>query len=142
MDPPTALTRDAERRKPRRDRLLEHGLRGRKVGLRAGSLARVCGLGLLVVALLDAQGSELCLVLCDFGAALLVQLLLLANGHLIVLGENGKLALVEATPEEYREMASFRALRCDRCWTMPVLADGLLLVRDLENMACYDLRGK
>jgi hypothetical protein len=64
-----------------------------------------------------------------------------AGGFLIVLGEQGKLALVEATPEEYREKASFRPFRSQRCWTMPVLAGGLLLVRDLEQAACYDVRG-
>lgn len=67
--------------------------------------------------------------------------LLRAGDTLIVLGEEGKLALVEATPQEYRERAAARPFR-DRCWTMPVLADGRLIVRDRRSIACYDLRGR
>ncbi|MFC1714846.1 hypothetical protein ACFL6S_14355 [Candidatus Poribacteria bacterium] len=36
--------------------------------------------------------------------------LIAADGHLITLGEKGKLALVEATPEEYWEIASAKIL--------------------------------
>jgi outer membrane protein assembly factor BamB len=65
--------------------------------------------------------------------------LLAADGHLVVLGENGKLALAEAGPESYREKTSFK-FSGQRCWTMPVIADGRLYVRDEEKMVCYDLR--
>jgi outer membrane protein assembly factor BamB len=56
---------------------------------------------------------------------------------LLALGESGKLALVEATPEEYREVAAARPFR-DRCWTLPVLAEGKLLVRDWKQVLCLD----
>lgn len=36
--------------------------------------------------------------------------LLLVNGELLILAESGKLALVEASPEKYREITSFQAL--------------------------------
>ncbi len=65
--------------------------------------------------------------------------LLLADGHLIVLGENGKLALAEATPAGYKEKTAFR-FSSNKCWTMPVLANGRLYVRDEEKIVCYDLR--
>jgi outer membrane protein assembly factor BamB len=68
--------------------------------------------------------------------------LIVADGSLIVLGENGKLALAEATPAQYREKVSFRPFRGQRCWTPPVLAEGLLFVRDEAQAVCYDLRGK
>jgi outer membrane protein assembly factor BamB len=55
--------------------------------------------------------------------------LLVADGHLIILGEKGKLALAAATPEQYREKASF-AVSHTKCWVVPVLADGKLYVRD------------
>jgi outer membrane protein assembly factor BamB len=66
--------------------------------------------------------------------------LLIADGRLIVLGEeNGKLALADATPEAYREKASFRAAH-GRCWTVPVLAGGRLYLRDQEHLICYEMR--
>jgi outer membrane protein assembly factor BamB len=65
--------------------------------------------------------------------------LLLADGHLIVLGEKGDLALAEATPEGYREKARFRLTR-RLCWSVPVLAGGRLYVRDQNDAYCLDLR--
>lgn len=58
---------------------------------------------------------------------------------LLALGESGKLALVEATPEAYREVAAARPFR-ERCWTLPVLAEGQLLVRDWKQVLCLDAR--
>jgi outer membrane protein assembly factor BamB len=65
--------------------------------------------------------------------------LLVADGRLIILGESGRLALAEATPEEYKEISSFEFSR-KKCWTVPVLANGRLYVRDEEKIVCYDLR--
>ena len=65
--------------------------------------------------------------------------LLLADGHLIILGEGGKLALAEANPTEYREKARFQ-LFDDKCWTVPTLAGGRLYLRNQEEMVCLDLR--
>ncbi len=58
-----------------------------------------------------------------------------ADGHLFVLGEAGRLALVEATPEAYREKASVQALK-GKCWTAPTLVDGRLFLRNEEEMVC------
>jgi outer membrane protein assembly factor BamB len=58
---------------------------------------------------------------------------------LMVLGEDGKLALVEATAEAYRELAAGRPFR-DRCWALPALAEGMLLVRDRKQVLCLDVR--
>ena len=65
--------------------------------------------------------------------------LLLADGHLVILGEGGKLALAEATPDEYREKARFQ-LFDDKCWTVPTLAGGRLYLRTQKEMVCLDLR--
>lgn len=65
--------------------------------------------------------------------------LIAVGNHLLVLGEKGDLALVEATPEAYREKGRIKALESDRAWTPPALAGGRLYVRDLENLACVDL---
>jgi outer membrane protein assembly factor BamB len=67
--------------------------------------------------------------------------LLIADGHLLILGEYGPLALAEATPKEYRETASVRTPQ-RLSWTMPVLANGRLYLRDQERVLCLDLRAK
>jgi outer membrane protein assembly factor BamB len=61
-----------------------------------------------------------------------------AGALLVVLAENGKLALVDATPEAYRERASFQALS-GRCWTGPSLAGAKLFLRNGDSMAAFDL---
>ncbi len=66
--------------------------------------------------------------------------LLRVDDSLLVLGEYGKLALVEATPEEYREKASASPLGRRRCWTMPALADGQLYLRDEAKVMCLKVR--
>ena len=64
---------------------------------------------------------------------------MLANGHLIVLAENGDLALVRATPDRHEEIARFPALS-GKTWNHPAMADGYLLIRNLAEMAAFDLR--
>jgi outer membrane protein assembly factor BamB len=65
--------------------------------------------------------------------------LLAADGHLVILGENGRLALAEATPAGYREQASVQ-VSDNRCWAAPALAGGRLYVRDDEQVTCLDLK--
>jgi outer membrane protein assembly factor BamB len=64
---------------------------------------------------------------------------LLASGHLIVLTEDGDLVLVRATPERHDEVARFAVLD-GKTWNPPALAEGRLLVRNLKEMAAFDLR--
>ncbi|HLG60083.1 MAG TPA: PQQ-binding-like beta-propeller repeat protein [Vicinamibacterales bacterium] len=64
---------------------------------------------------------------------------LLADGHLIVLTEDGDLALVRATPARHEELARFHVLD-GKTWNVPAIADGYLLVRNLAEMAAFDLR--
>lgn len=66
--------------------------------------------------------------------------LLLADGHLIVFGEAGQLALVEATPEAYREKAKAQILE-GRTWTMPALAGGRLYLRNQKEMVALEVAG-
>ena len=65
--------------------------------------------------------------------------LVAAQGNLFVMGEGGELAVVEATPAEYREKGRFTALESRRAWTAPALANGRLYIRDLENAVCIDI---
>ena len=64
---------------------------------------------------------------------------LLASGHLIVLTEDGDLALVRATPERHQEVVRFHVLE-GKTWSHPAMADGYLLVRNINEMAAFDLR--
>jgi outer membrane protein assembly factor BamB len=61
---------------------------------------------------------------------------------ILVLSEQGELALVEATPDEFRELASFQALDRGKTWNTPALADGIAYIRNHMQIACYDLRAK
>ncbi len=68
--------------------------------------------------------------------------LILADGKLIVLGERGKLVIAPASPDGYKELASAEILT-GKCWTSPVLANGLLYARNTPgDLVCIDLRGK
>jgi outer membrane protein assembly factor BamB len=60
--------------------------------------------------------------------------LLYADGLLIVLGGEGHLGLVEATPEDYHELATAEVSQ-GRTWTMPSLSDGVLYIRDFKQIS-------
>jgi outer membrane protein assembly factor BamB len=64
--------------------------------------------------------------------------LLIADGHLIVLGEEGTLVLAEATPKAYVEKARSQVLE-GTCWSVPVLANGTLYVRNEKRLVALDL---
>ncbi|MBZ5592523.1 MAG: PQQ-like beta-propeller repeat protein [Acidobacteriia bacterium] len=64
--------------------------------------------------------------------------LLLAGSHLVVLTEEGDVVLVRATPEGHQELARFSAIQ-GRTWNIPAIDNGLLLVRNTTEMACFRL---
>jgi outer membrane protein assembly factor BamB len=65
----------------------------------------------------------------------------LADGHLIILGDDGTLAMAAADPREYREVARYQPPDAQlSSWTVPVLAGGRLYVRDRKQLVCYDLK--
>ncbi len=74
--------------------------------------------------------------------------LIYADGNLICLGEEkGEVALIPASPEEYKEISRFTLpqeskLRkpYTKVWTHPVLSDGLLYLRDQELVFCYKVK--
>jgi outer membrane protein assembly factor BamB len=67
------------------------------------------------------------------------QVLLLADQDLLlVLSEQGAVALVDAVPDGHRERARFQALD-GKTWNHPVVAHGKLFVRNGAEAACYEL---
>jgi outer membrane protein assembly factor BamB len=63
----------------------------------------------------------------------------LASGHLIVLTEDGDMALVRTNSEKHDELAKFPVLD-GKTWNHPAFSDGRLLIRNLKEMAMFDLR--
>ena len=64
--------------------------------------------------------------------------LLGVGDHLLVQMEFGKMALVDATPEEFREVSRFTPLD-GKTWNNPTLYGNRLLVRNGLEAACYEL---
>ena len=68
-----------------------------------------------------------------------------ADGRLYLHGENGEVALLEATPEAYREKGRFKPVDqpdrgSSKAWAYPIIADGRLYIRDLGTLWCYDVK--
>jgi len=63
---------------------------------------------------------------------------LLVDDLLLVQAENGDVALVEAIPQAFHELARFSAIE-GKTWTNPALAGHRLLVRNDHEAACYEL---
>jgi outer membrane protein assembly factor BamB len=95
----------------------------------------IYGLDEAILACLDAATGEVKWKGGRYGHGQLI----LADGHLIVLTEDGDLALVRATSARHEEITRFGVLE-GKTWNHPSVADGILLVRNIQEMAALDLR--
>ena len=65
----------------------------------------------------------------------------IADGRLIVMSEDGELVVAEAAPEAYHELARTKVFDGGTCWTVPVLSDGVIYVRNhAGELAALDHR--
>ena len=64
-----------------------------------------------------------------------------ADDHLYFRYEDGTMALIQATPDEYRLKGTFKIdSALGENWSHPVVAGGRLYLRDEDALICYDLR--
>jgi len=62
---------------------------------------------------------------------------ILADGHLIVLGEGGLLGLFRPNPKQPEELARFQVSQLHYpCWAAPVLSRGRLYLRSEDHLVC------
>ncbi|NLH99376.1 MAG: PQQ-binding-like beta-propeller repeat protein [Chthonomonadales bacterium] len=66
--------------------------------------------------------------------------LMLVDGVLIALdGRTGACVMVKAAPDSYQELGRFTPLG-GQSWTAPIVAQGRLIVRNKQAIACFDLK--
>ena len=68
--------------------------------------------------------------------------LIYADGRIIMRRQDGVVILLEATPEEYREISTFKpAYQKGKTWAHPTIANGYLYLREQDKLMCYKLKG-
>ena len=66
-----------------------------------------------------------------------------ADGHLYFRYQDGTMALIEATPKEYKLKGEFKiASHNGESWPHPVIAGGKLYLRDQDELLVYDIKKK
>jgi hypothetical protein len=75
---------------------------------------------------------------------------ILAEGLLYCQGEGGTVGLIEPSPAGYKEISRFEIQRGEwnkpfwapsgNMWAPPVVANGRLYIRDLDNLYAFDIK--
>jgi outer membrane protein assembly factor BamB len=66
-----------------------------------------------------------------------------ADGNLVFRYQDGRLALIEATSDEYRLKGTFMpAYQQGESWSHPVIANGKLYLREQDKLMCYDVTAR
>ncbi len=68
--------------------------------------------------------------------------LLIADGLIYVMDDNGVLTMAEAVPSGYNELARSEVMDGHEAWGPMAIADGRLIVRDMNRMLCLDLKDR
>ena len=95
----------------------------------------IFGLDEAILACIDASSGELKWKGGRYGYGQVM----LASAHLIVLTEQGELALVRADPKAHQEITRFPAIE-GKTLNHPAMSDGILVIRNSEEMAAFDLK--
>jgi len=66
---------------------------------------------------------------------------ILVNGKLVALSDQGQLVLIEAVATGYKELGRMNAVD-GKSWSTPAFSDGRVYVRSAKEGACFDLAGK
>jgi len=61
------------------------------------------------------------------------------DGHMIILGEKGNLALAELSHKGFIEKSQYDLFPHKKCWSVPVVSDGRLYIRNEEEIVCLDI---
>ncbi len=68
--------------------------------------------------------------------------LMMADGKIIALSDKGELWVVEASLSAFKAISRAQVLG-GKCWTVPVLANGLIYCRNAKgDLVCLDVRGR
>lgn len=71
---------------------------------------------------------------------------LLADGHLVVLKDRGKLVIAPVSSKGFKPTGEAEILaggpKRNQCWTIPTLCNGKLFARNLKEAVCVDLSGR
>lgn len=65
-----------------------------------------------------------------------------ADGHVYFRYQDGKLALIEASPRGYKLKSAFKLASQSRLpsWPHPVIANGKLFIRDQDKLFCFNIK--
>ncbi|MCP4246820.1 MAG: PQQ-binding-like beta-propeller repeat protein [bacterium] len=64
--------------------------------------------------------------------------MVLADGHLLLLTQDGKLKIAPVSPKGF-DVRTEAEILTGRCWSVPVLHRGRLYARNMDRLVCFDL---
>ena len=66
---------------------------------------------------------------------------ILVGDRVLALADNGELVSFAASPTKYTELSRTKVLD-GKCWTTPILANGLIFARSTKEAVCLDVSGR
>jgi hypothetical protein len=66
---------------------------------------------------------------------------ILSGDKLIALSDTGEVAVVEATPSQYKELGRKKVIS-GKCWSTPVLSNGMVLARSTQEAVCLEVKAR